>query len=99
MVKAEIADELELAILLLEELLTAFDVDTEELLTALDVDTAELTTELTTELDLLLLTDDATVPHKVPLTLGTPAVPTAWKPKLALALGARVAFQLNEVAV
>ena len=43
--------------------------------------------------------EDVFAPHRVPFTLGTPAVPVAWKPKLAEALGASVPFQPIEVAV
>ncbi len=43
--------------------------------------------------------DDVAAPHKVPFTFGAPAVPLAWKPKLADALGASVPFQLKDVAV
>ena len=54
---------------------------------------------LTLDLAMLLGADDAAAPHKAPVTLGAPAVPLAWKPKLAEALGASVPFQPTEVAV
>ncbi len=43
--------------------------------------------------------EEVAPPHKVPFTLGAPAVPFAWKPKLADAFGASVAFQLKDAAV
>jgi hypothetical protein len=75
--------------------------DLELLTTELLLD-LELLTELDDLLIELLMLDlllDVVVPHKVPFTVGAPAVPFAWKPKLAEAFGASVLFHPNAVAV
>ena len=76
---------------------------TEEALLLETTATLLLLLELATialELDLDVAgVDEAAVPHKLPVILGALTMPLAWKPKLADAPGARLAFQPKAVAV